>query len=290
MAMIADQVEESKRNTAYGISRILGNAAWIVAPILGGFILAEQGGYPQLFMFSALVGLAGVLLLVMLVPESRKAGLERPSLPKLGVLRNRDLLVLCVASLFSMLFYSQFYSLLPIFASQVKGLSQLEIGLLFSISGVTVVALQFPTSSWLEKIPKQTGYILGVIILALGITSIAVAPSFYWLIVSVIVMTVGENMFFPIASVLVTEIAPETERGMYVGAFGLFLSVGSNLSPLLGGAVWQLTGNPYLPWLLSPLYAAISVGLAAFYKVRPHSTIRNTTEEQRYVGRAVRME
>jgi MFS family permease len=189
-----------------------------------------------------------------------------------------------------MLFYSQFYSLLPIFASQVKGLSQLEVGLLFSISGVTVVALKFPTSSWLEKIPKQTGYILGVIILALGITSIAVAPGFHWLIVSVIVMTVGENMFFPIASVLVTEIAPEAERGMYVGAFGLFLSIGSNISPLLGGAVWQFTGNPYLPWLLSPVYAAISVGLAVFYKVRTRTTIENTAEKRPYIGRVVRME
>ena len=273
MAMIADQVEESKRNTAYGISRILGNVAWIAAPILGGLLLAGQGGYQQLFLISAIIGLAGVLLFVALVPESRKAGLEKPSLPKLGVLKNRDLLVLCIASLFSMLFYSQFYSLLPIFASQVRGLSQMEVGLLFSISGATVVALQFPTSSWLDKFPKQTGYILGVIILALGITSIAIAPNFEWLIVSVIVMTVGENMFFPIASALVTEIAPEAERGMYVGAFGLFLSIGANISPLLGGAVWQLTGNPYLPWLLSPLYAATSVGLAAFYKVRhaPHN-------------------
>jgi MFS family permease len=130
------------------------------------------------------------------------------------------------------------------------------------------VALQFPTSRWLEKYSSQTGYMAGVVILALGITSIAVAPSFEWLIVSVIVMTVGENMFFPIALALVAEIAPETERGMYVGAFSLFLSIGGNISPLLGGAVWQLTGNPYLPWLLSPVYASISVGLAAFYKVR----------------------
>lgn len=267
MTIIADQVEESQRNTAYGISRILGNVAWIAAPVIGGLVLAGQGGYQHLFIVSAVIGSAGVMLFVVLVPESRKAGLEKPSLPKLSVLRNRDLLVLCVASLFSMLFYSQFYSLLPIFASQVKDLSQMEIGLLFSISGATVVALQFPTSRWLDKFPKQTGYILGVIILALGITSIAVAPSFEWLTGSVIVMTVGENMFFPIASALVTEIAPEAERGMYVGAFSLFLSIGGNISPLLGGAIWQLTGNPYLPWLLSPLYAAISVGLAAFYKV-----------------------
>jgi len=268
--IVADQVEESKRNTAYGVSRIVGNAAWIAAPIVGGLILASTtaSNFQKLFIISASIGALGLLLFVLLVPESRKIGLEKPRLPRLSVLRNPDLLVLCVASVFCMLFYSQFYSLLPIFASEIKHLSNLEVGLLFSISGVTVVALQFPTSTWLERIPKQTGYILGVVILAAGITSIALAPSFQWLLVSVVLMTVGENMFFPIASVLVTEIAPEADRGMYVGVFSLFLSFGSNLSPLLGGTIWQVTGNAYLPWLLSPIYAAISVGLALYYKLK----------------------
>ncbi len=266
--IIADQVEESKRNTAYGVSRIVGNAAWIVAPIMGGLILAGQGNFQRLFTVSALLGLIGLLLFVGLVPESRRTGLEKPRLPNIGVLKDRDLLVLCVASLFTMLFYTQFYSLLPIFATQVKGLSDLEVGFLFSISGATVVALQFPTSSYLEKFPKQTGYILGVVIMAVGITGLAVAPTFHWLLVAVVIMTIGENMFFPIASTLVTDIAPEAERGMYVGAFSLFLNIGGNISPLLGGTIWQLTGNANLPWLLSPIYAAISVSLAVIFRRR----------------------
>jgi len=267
--IIADQVEENKRNTAYGVSRIVTNAAWIFAPLIGGAILAGQGNFLPLFLISGFIGLLGLLTFIGLVPESRKAGLERPKLPNVGVLRHRDLLVLCVASMFTMLFYTQFYSLLPIFATQVKGLDSLQVGALFSISGATVVALQFPTSSWLEKIPQQTGYILGVVILAAGITSLALAPSFYWLLLAVVVMTLGENMFFPIAQTLVTEIAPEAERGMYVGAFNLFLNIGGNLSPLLGGTIWQLTGNAYLPWLLSPVYAGISVALAILYKIKP---------------------
>jgi len=269
--MIADQVEEVQRNTAYGVSRIVSNAAWIVAPILGGLILVTltASNFQRLFLVSAVLGVVGLLVLLFWVPESRRVGLETPGLPKLSFLRDRDLLVLCVASMFSMLFYSQFYSLLPIFASKVRGLSDLEVGLLFSVSGATVVLLQFPTSTWLEKIPKKTGYILGIVVLAGGITSIGFAPNFHWLLVSVVLMTVGENMFFPIASVLVTQMAPEVDRGMYVGIFSLFLSLGSNLSPLLGGTIWQVTGNPYLPWQLSPIYAAISVGLALFYELRP---------------------
>ena len=48
-------------------------------------------------------------------------------------------------------------------------------------------------------------------------------------------MTVGENMFFPIASAPVTEMAPEAELGIHVGASSLFLSIGAKVSPLLGG-------------------------------------------------------
>jgi len=265
--IIADQVEEKQRNTGFGISRIIGNAAWIVAPIFGGILLADRG-FSQLFIVSAILGLAGFALFVALVPESRKVGLERPALPKISVLKDREFFVLCVASLFSMLFYVQLYTLLPIFASQIRGLNELEIGLLFSVSGATVVALQLPTSRWLERVPKKTGYILGVVIMAVGITALAIAPSFHWLLFAVVIMTVGENMFFPIASALVAEIAPEAERGTYIGAFSLFLSVGGNLSPLLGGTIWQISGNPYLPWLLSPVYAGISVGLALLLRKR----------------------
>ena len=39
-----------------------------------------------------------------------------------------------------MLFYTQFYPLLLIFAAHLRGLNSLEIGALFSILGATVVA------------------------------------------------------------------------------------------------------------------------------------------------------
>ena len=263
--IIADQVEESGRNTAYGVSRIVGNCAWIVAPIMGGAILLGRSDYHNLFVVSALVGITGLLVFILFVPESRKVGLEKPKFPKVGVLKDRELLLLCVASLFTMLFYNQFYTLLPIYATQVRGLDTLQVGELFSVSGATVVLLQFPTSSWLERLPKQTGYIMGVVILAAGITAISFAPNIYWLLLAVAVMTLGENMFFPIAYTLVTQLGLESDRGMYVGAFNLFLNLGGNLSPLLGGTVWQLTGNANLPWLLSPVYAFISVMMAVLF-------------------------
>jgi MFS family permease len=268
-AIIADQVEEGKRPTAYGLSRIVSNCAWIVAPVVGGLVLANGYEFHTLFLASALVGLVGVALFIAFVPESRKTGLETPKLPRLNVLSDHELLILCAASFCAMLFYTQFYSLLPIYAVQVKHLNSVEVGFLFSISGVTVVAFQFPTSSWLERIPNQVGYVTGVVIMAAGITGLALAPTFDWLLMAVVVMTLGENMFFPIASTIVTKISTEANRGMYVGVLNLFLSLGANISPLLGGVIWQVTGNPNLPWLLSPLYAAGSIILVAVFKTHP---------------------
>jgi len=264
-AIIADQVEEGKRITAFGISRVVANGAWIIGPLAGGAILGKVDGFHFLFLVSTLVGVVGLALFLGLVPESRKIGLQKPSLPKLGILKDRELLVLCVASFSAMLFYTQFYSLLPIFAAQVKHLDTVQVGALFSISGATVVAFQFPTSAWLQRIPDRIGYVVGVVVMAVGITGLALAPTFYWLLLAVVIMTLGENIFFPIAFVIVTKICAESDRGMYVGVLNLFFSLGANVSPLLGGTIWQLTGNPNLPWLLSPIYAAASVILTIIF-------------------------
>ena len=80
--IIADQVEGSKRNTAYGVSRIVGNAAWIVAPLMGGAILANSGTFLPLFIVSSFLGLIGLLMFIGLVPESRKMGLEEAEVAK----------------------------------------------------------------------------------------------------------------------------------------------------------------------------------------------------------------
>jgi MFS family permease len=104
--------------------------------------------------------------------------------------------------------------------------------------------------------------------MAAGITGLALASTFYWMLVAVVVMTLGENMFFPIAFDIVTEISTEADRGMFVGMLTLFLSLGGNVSPLVGGTIWQLTGNANLPWLLSPIYAGISVILAVALRFR----------------------
>ncbi|RLG55372.1 MAG: hypothetical protein DRN99_02850 [Thermoproteota archaeon] len=170
-AVIADLVEEEKRSLAFGVRRILGNAVWVAAPAIGGAYLSSGGGFTALLLSLAALSAVGVAMLAALVPETRGSGLPPPSLYSLRGFLSKGFSCLCLSSLFTLLFYSQIYTLLPIYGREY-GLSELEVGLLFSISGATVVALQLPTSIAARRASLATASALGVAVMAAGVCGI----------------------------------------------------------------------------------------------------------------------
>ena len=171
LSSIADLVEEEKRSLAFGVRRILGNAVWVAAPAIGGAYLSSGGGFTALLLSSAALSAVGVAMLAALVPETRGSGLPPPSLYSLRGFLSKGFSCLCLSSLFTLLFYSQIYTLLPIYGREY-GLSELEVGLLFSISGATVVALQLPTSIAARRASLATASALGVAVMAAGVCGI----------------------------------------------------------------------------------------------------------------------
>jgi MFS family permease len=64
-----------------------------------------------------------------------------------------------------------------------------------------------------------------------------------------------------VSTVLVADMAPETLRGRYMGAFGLTWNVGYGLGPTLGGALMDNLGGRYV-WYASLILG--SMAAAAF--------------------------
>lgn len=265
-AIVADLVEVEKRNVGYGVERVIGNAAWVVAPTLAGAYLAQTQNYDFLLYVSAALAFLSFLFFVALVPETRRSELPPPRVYSLRGFMSRNFAYICLASFFTILFYSQLYTLLPIFVKEVAGLSELEVGALFAISGVIVVAFQVPTSAIVNKVSKRPGLIAGILIMALGILAIGFVRTFVGFALAMILMTIGENIFFPLTTAIASELAPEAEKALFLGTFGLSMGLGFILSPLLGGLLWEFTGSGRMPWLATPIYAGIAVALALGYK------------------------
>src|SRR5512138_1274828 len=70
-AMLADILPESRRQEAFGITRVAFNYAWIIGTALGGLIAARS--FLALFITDAVLSLIVAAILYRLLPETRPA-------------------------------------------------------------------------------------------------------------------------------------------------------------------------------------------------------------------------
>jgi MFS family permease len=102
---------------------------------------------------------------------------------------------------------------------------------------------------------------LGAFLYALGFGAQGFVGTLPLFALSVAIWTLGEMVIAPVSTVLVADMAPETLRGRYMGAFGLTWGIGYGLGPTLGGTIMDNWGGRYV-WYASLILGAIAA--AAF--------------------------
>ena len=79
-----------------------------------------------------------------------------------------------------------------------------------------------------------------------------------------IIVTVGEIIFSPVATAVVGELAPREKRGRYMGFFGWSETIGMSVAPLVGGILLDtFTETPNLVWV--PISAFGFIAAAGFF-------------------------
>jgi MFS family permease len=86
---------------------------------------------------------------------------------------------------------------------------------------------------------------------------------FAWALTAMIIVTVGEIIFSPVATAVVGELAPREKRGRYMGFFGWSETIGMSIAPLVGGVLLDtFTETPNLVWV--PISAFGFIAAAGF--------------------------
>ncbi len=142
--------------------------------------------------------------------------------------------VLCFLAQFT--FTSVFHILiptLPIYLSR-SGSSEVEIGVLIGILGVSSLVLRPFVGRALLKIPEKTFMSAGALIFAL--TSIAYLFSYpFWPFLMVRVFQgIGMAFFYTASVTLIANISPEAHRGQSLSYFYLAFNISFALNPTLG--------------------------------------------------------
>jgi MFS family permease len=265
-ALLADLVPAGQRLPAFALNRLAINLGFAAGPATAG-LLADRS-FTYLFVGDALTSVVfGVLTLVAL-PEGVRTGRgdERRGEAVRTIARDRAFLFFLASSILGAFVYFQSNATFPLHVKE-SGLSNADYGLLISLNGLAIVLLELPFTSITQRYRAVPVLMTGSLLVGLGFALNAWAESLAALAFTVVVWTIGEIVYAPMAATYVADIAPAHLRGRYQGAWGLTWGLAFMLGPGIGAALFAWNGDAF--WLFCGLLGVLSAVLLLPAAVEP---------------------
>jgi MFS family permease len=218
-ALLTDLTPAGERIPAFALNRLAINLGFAAGPAVAG-LLAERSFF-LLFLGDALTSAAFGVIALTTLPEGVRVrrGEERRGEAVRMMLRDRAFLFFLVSSVLGAFVYFQSQTTFPLHV-RASGLSDSDYGLLISLNGLAIVLFELPLVAITQRFPYRPVLTLGSLLVGLGFALNAVANDLPELALTVLIWTLGEIIYAPVASAYVADIAPEHLRGRYQGAGG----------------------------------------------------------------------
>jgi MFS family permease len=157
---------------------------------------------------------------------------------------------------------SQLIAPFSVYAVEIVGLSETQLGYLYTLNGLIVVFLQVPVTRLIGHYRLSSQIAIGALLYAIGYGMVGAMASFGYFAMAIVVVTLGEIAMSPASLTLTSRLAPKGRTGRYMGIFGFFVASGWSFGPLYGGSVMEMCGaNHLMAWaLISTLALASAVG------------------------------
>ena len=247
-AMVADLVQPERREEVYGLSYMLANIGTVVSPLVGG-VLASSTGYPVLFVYAAIFTVVCAVIILTLIKESYvKCETSKVRLSQfVAVFKDKTFTLFCLVGALTTVVYSQLYGLLSVYTESL-GFNPSFFGLLFSVNGMMVVTLQIPIRKTTMRIGSTRAFIIAQTLYAVGFTCFMLSRDLGQFLIGVVLLTLGEIIFFPASSGFVADLAPSDMRGRYMALLGLFFGTGGSVGSLIGFTLYGILPNKEIVW------------------------------------------
>jgi predicted MFS family arabinose efflux permease len=284
MSFFGEVVEAGRRKSAFSVYRLAINMGMAVGPAVGGVLATISFRY--LFVADAATSLAaGAVLAAIALPRPDRSPRQAPSegtssksRVRLSTAAHADphflFFLLCVLPVVVVFF--QHISSMPLFIVRDLGLSAATFGLLFSLNCLLIVIVEVPLNAATAHWSHRRTLALGALLSGAGFGIMAFARGVPMLVLSVVVWTFGEMLFFPASAAYATDIAPEGRRGEYSGLYTMTFSTAFAIGPWAGTVVLERAGARLL-WGLTFVLGAIA---AAMFLRMPEPQHRDEESEQ----------
>lgn len=269
-AMIADVIPSPKRPKAFSMLRIAWNVGIVFGPVAGAAIVAALP-LKWLFVFGAGILMGAFCMNFVFIPETKPedTGEEVTFRKVFALTSDRPFFLISALSGVFWFFFSQWMSVLPLYATQDLEIRVYLFGLLFAVSALMTVSLQISITNRTVNYPRSGVLMTGQLIASAGFALIFFAWDFTSLLVCIIVITVGELVYMSIISAVIADLAPEDKRGIYMGFSGFVQTLGSGVGFFFGMSLLDVLATSH-EWVW-PIFGAIggvtSLGYVLFRRM-----------------------
>ncbi len=243
-ALVADVVTIEQRIDAFGLQRMGTNLGWAIGPAVGG-TLTLVIPYGAVFYVAA-----GGMIIAAIVTMSVADPVRTRSEPRAGELRaalsaswrSPRMRILLVGTFLAALLQTQMFTTFSIFITDGIGLHKADVGLLYTINGIGVLALQIPAVALVRRLGLAAALPWSSLINGLGFAFVGFATGMPSAAIAMIAITAGEVLFAPAHQTAVAEIADPVQRGRAYGVVGFAQMLGIAVAPLVGGILFDALG------------------------------------------------
>jgi len=267
-AYLVDMAPPDKRSKVYSRIRVGTNIGWAIGPMLGAFLARTP--FSLLFALTGFLCLSAAFFTAFTCPEIKSHITEKsPSDSSLNNECSFGKMLKHHQFIFTIFFYfiltmlmAQLYSTLSVYSTKVVGISKNMLGFVYSINGFTIVFLQIPLTKYLDKFrwnlyPKM---IIGAILYGIGYFSLGFAGSSVYLMVSIMVITLGEIIIQPAVYTLVSTMAHPKWIGRYMGMLGMMRGIGYAVGPWIGARLFaQMTDKTVALWSVLASFSLLAI-------------------------------
>jgi MFS family permease len=168
--------------------------------------------------------------------------------------------------------HGQIFTTLSIFMTDRLSLSKAEVGQLFTVNAVLVLALQVLVVAWIRRSGYRKALIVGSALLTAGPGVAGLFESVLGLTTTMVLYTLGEVLVAPSQQALAAELSEDGRTGRTFGLLGQAQMLGVALAPLFGGAVYDAVESNILLWVI---IAGVPLSMTLGYiRLSSHSSAR----------------
>lgn len=241
---VTDVAPPAERPRLLGLLGAAFGVGFVVGPALGG--LAALGGpHVPFYVAAVIAGLNGIAALVRL-PETRPAHLRTHRERSRGAARVWSM---AITGFVAIIAFSGFEATFSLLAGKRFGLTEGGVAAVFVGIGILLVTVQgrliAPVTHRFGERPSLRG---GLLLNVAGLALLAWASSWWLLVISLMLLTIGQGLVSPTLTTIVSTSVPDHQRGEALGFQQGVIAVGRVAGPPLAGFLYQhvAIGSPYL--------------------------------------------